>query len=106
DRENSVDNLAKTIDKLATDMYWPWTVCILLATGLFFTVRTRFVQWRRFPEALRTMVATQQATAGGALSPFQAFMTGLAATIGVGNIAGVAMAIIQGGPGALFWIWC
>jgi alanine or glycine:cation symporter, AGCS family len=101
-----MDQLAKTIDQLATDMYWPWTVCILLATGVFFTVRTRWVQLRRFPEAVRTMVATQQSSAGGALSPFQAFMTGLAATIGVGNIAGVATAIIQGGPGALFWIWC
>ena len=58
-----------------------------------------FVQFRRLPEAVRTMVATQQAGAGGALSPFQAFMTGLAATIGVGNIAGVATAIISGGPG-------
>lgn len=101
-----MDDLAKTIDELATAMYWPWTVCILLATGVFFTVRTRFVQWRRFPEAVRTMVAAQQSSAGGALSPFQAFMTGLAATIGVGNIAGVATAIISGGPGALFWIWC
>jgi AGCS family alanine or glycine:cation symporter len=52
------------------------------------------------------MLASQQAGAGGALSPFQAFMTALAATIGVGNIAGVAAAIISGGPGALFWIWC
>jgi AGCS family alanine or glycine:cation symporter len=51
------------------------------------------------------MVATQQAGAGGAISPFQAFMTGLAATIGTGNIVGVATAIVSGGPGALFWIW-
>jgi AGCS family alanine or glycine:cation symporter len=52
------------------------------------------------------MVAQQSKDAkGGALSPFQAFMTALAASIGTGNIAGVATAIISGGPGALFWIW-
>jgi AGCS family alanine or glycine:cation symporter len=100
-----MNDFAAKIDWLATAMYWPWTVCILLAMGIFFTIRTRFVQVRRFREALGTMVATQQSGAGGALSPFQAFMTGLAATIGTGNIAGVATAIIQGGPGALFWIW-
>jgi AGCS family alanine or glycine:cation symporter len=100
-----MNDFAAKIDWLATAMYWPWTVCILLAMGIFFTIRTRFVQVRRFREALSTMVATQQSGSGGALSPFQAFMTGLAATIGTGNIAGVATAIIQGGPGALFWIW-
>ena len=100
-----MDDFAKTIDELATAMYWPWTVGVLLATGVFFTLRTGFVQVRRFPEAVRTMVATQQAGAGGALTPFQAFMTAIAATIGTGNIAGVATAIVSGGPGALFWIW-
>ena len=100
-----MDTIAQRIDAAATAMFMPWTVGVLLATGLYFTIRTGFVQIRRFPEAARTMVATQQAGAGGALSPFQAFMTGLAATIGVGNIAGVAAAIISGGPGALFWIW-
>jgi alanine or glycine:cation symporter, AGCS family len=91
-----MQEFAELIDKAATAMYWPWTVGLLLATGAFFTFRTRFVQIRRLPEAFRTMVASQQAGAGGALSPFQAFMTALAATIGTGNIAGVATAIIQG----------
>jgi AGCS family alanine or glycine:cation symporter len=86
-------------------MYWPWTVGVLMAAGVFLTVRTRAVQVRRFREATRTMIAAQQASAGGALSPFQAFMTALAATIGTGNIAGIATAIVSGGPGALFWIW-
>jgi len=102
----SMDRFAQYVQNAADVMFMPYTVCILLAMGVFFTLRTRFVQFRRLPEAFRTMVATQQAGAGGALSPFQAFMTGLAATIGVGNIAGVATAIIKGGPGALFWIWC
>ena len=98
--------LADLIQRAADAMFMPWTVALLLAAGLFFSWRTRLVQVRRLGEATRTMVAAQQAGAGGALSPFQAFMTGLAATIGVGNIAGVATAIIAGGPGALFWIWC
>jgi len=101
-----MQQLAENIDKAASAMYWPWTICLLFGAGIFFTFRTGLVQIRRLPEAARTMVAVQQAGAGGALSPFQAFMTGLAATIGVGNIAGVAAAIISGGPGALFWIWC
>ncbi|MDH4065600.1 MAG: amino acid carrier protein [Acidobacteriota bacterium] len=80
-------------------------VWMLLGAGAFLTVRYRFVQFRRLPEAFRAMVAQQSAAAGGALTPFQAFMTALGASIGTGNIAGVATAIISGGPGALFWIW-
>src|SRR4030095_17076137 len=79
---------------------------LLLATGVFLTARFGIVQLRRLPEAFRAMVAQQSKTAtGGVLSPFQSFMTALAASIGTGNIAGVATAIVSGGPGALFWIW-
>ena len=81
-------------------------VITLLATGLFLTIRFRFVQIFRFREAFRETVASRQSGASGPLSPLQAFMTSLAATIGTGNIAGVATAIVSGGPGALFWIWC
>jgi AGCS family alanine or glycine:cation symporter len=89
-----------------TDVLFLWLVVpVLLGTGLFLTVRFNVVQVRRFGEALRTMVAQQAQGATGILSPFQAFMTALGASIGTGNIAGVATAIISGGPGALFWIW-
>src|SRR4051794_1065550 len=81
-------------------------VVTLMATGLFFTIRFRFVQIVRFREAFRETLASRQSGASGPLSPLQAFMTSLAATIGTGNIAGVATAIVLGGPGALFWIWC
>src|SRR3954464_12053638 len=81
-------------------------VVTLMATGLFFTIRFRFVQVFRFREAFRETLAGRQSGASGPLSPLQAFMTSLAATIGTGNIAGVATAIALGGPGALFWIWC
>ncbi len=101
-----MDQFAQSIQNAADAMYWPWAVCIAMATAAFFSLRTGFVQVRRFREAVRSMVAAQQSGAGGAISPFQAFMTGLAATIGTGNIVGVATAIVSGGPGALFWIWC
>lgn len=99
------DQFAQTIQSAADAMFMPWTVGVLLATGALFTIRTGLIQVRRLPEAVR-MTVGQSNGAGGALSPFQAFMTALGATIGVGNIAGVATAIIAGGPGALFWIWC
>jgi AGCS family alanine or glycine:cation symporter len=91
----------------ASNLVWgPWTVALLLGTGVFLTLRYRFVQLRRLPEALRSMKPPGEAGAKGTLSPFQAFMTGLGASTGTGNIAGVATAIVTGGPGALFWIWC
>jgi AGCS family alanine or glycine:cation symporter len=91
----------------ASNAVWgPWTIFLLLGTGLFLTIRLGFVQVVRFPDAVRTMVPAAQSGARGALTPFQAFMTALAASIGTGNIAGVATAVVTGGPGAVFWIWC
>jgi AGCS family alanine or glycine:cation symporter len=83
----------------------PWVVGVLLGAGLFLTVRTGFVQVRRFGEACQVVLVRRRSGEKGALTPFQAFMTALAASIGTGNIAGVATAIVSGGPGALFWIW-
>jgi AGCS family alanine or glycine:cation symporter len=97
--------LSGAIFRAADLVYGPWTIALLLGIGLYLTVRLRFVQVRRFRDAARSFVPSAS-EGGGALSPFQAFMTALAATIGVGNIAGVATAIVSGGPGALFWIWC
>src|SRR6187200_143799 len=83
----------------------PWVVLVLLGTGAYLTVRTGFVQVRRFGEAWRVALVRRSSEGAGALTPFQAFMTSLGASIGTGNIAGVATAIVSGGPGALFWIW-
>jgi AGCS family alanine or glycine:cation symporter len=77
---------------------------VLLGAGLWLTVRTGVVQLRRFGEAWR-VAFVRYGEGAGALTPFQAFMTALGASIGTGNIAGVATAIVSGGPGALFWIW-
>ena len=97
--------LADAIDAFTTAMFMPWLVGILLLSGLYLTVRTGFVQVRRFAEAWSVAFVRRGTGSVGAITPFQAFMTSLAASIGTGNIAGVATAIVSGGPGALFWIW-
>ena len=100
-----MDQLESRIVNLAEQLV-PWMVWVLMATALFFTLRLRFVQFARFAEAIRETIRSRQTAQSGALAPLQAFLTSLAATIGVGNIVGVATAIVSGGPGALFWIWC
>ncbi len=97
--------LATLIQAAADWLFMPWIVVTLLGTGLFLTIRTRVVQVRRFGEACRVAFVRRGSGPAGALTPFQAFMTALGASIGTGNIAGVATAIVTGGPGALFWIW-
>jgi AGCS family alanine or glycine:cation symporter len=97
--------MAEAIQNVANAIFMPWVVAILLGSGLFLTIRTRFVQFRRFGDAVRAMLAREKPGVGGVLTPFQAFMTALGASVGTGNIAGVATAVIAGGPGALFWIW-
>ena len=98
--------LADLIQAAADWLFVPVLVIVLFGTGIFLTIRLRFVQVRRFGEALRAFFGGRTGGAQGALTPFQAFMTALAATIGTGNIAGVAAGIVSGGPGVLFWIWC
>jgi AGCS family alanine or glycine:cation symporter len=93
------------IQSAADALFMPWVVGLLLGAGVWLTLRTQIVQVRRFSEAWRIAFASRGTGAPGALTPFQAFMTALAASIGTGNIAGVATAIVSGGPGALFWIW-
>ena len=98
--------IASAVQSAADHLFMPWLVVLLLASGLYLTLRYRVVQIRRFGDALAAFIGREDAGASGVLSPFQAFMTALAATIGTGNIAGVAAGIVSGGPGALFWIWC
>jgi AGCS family alanine or glycine:cation symporter len=98
-------SLAQAIFRASDAVYGPWVAVPLLGIGLFLTVRLRLVQVAHFREAVRSF--RPAASAGeGVLSPFQSFMTALAASIGTGNIAGVATAVVSGGPGAVFWIWC
>lgn len=83
---------------------WDLTIVLLLGVGLFFTITTGLVQLRLLPQSIREMWGGR-ATDGDSLTPFQAFATGLASRVGVGNIGGVATAIALGGPGAVFWMW-
>lgn len=101
-----VESLTRAVTWASNLVWGPWTIALLLGTGVFLTLRYRFPQLSRLREALRTLAPKTAAGAAGALSPFQAFMTGLGASVGTGNIAGVATAIVAGGPGAVFWIWC
>jgi AGCS family alanine or glycine:cation symporter len=98
--------ISAAIQSAADALFVPWLIILLFGSGLFLTLRYGVVQVRRFRDAVRSFVSGQEEGAGGALSPFQAFMTAMAATIGTGNIAGVAAGIVSGGPGVLFWIWC
>ena len=88
------------------DLLWgPGTLALLLGTGLFLTIRMRFLPWRRLGCALRSALGRDaRQVKGGGVSPFAALMTTLAATIGTGNIVGVATALVAGGPGALIWM--
>ena len=78
-------------------------IYLLIGAGIYFTVRTRFVQVRYFGRMLRQL--RRSGSQEGGISSFQAFCVGLAARVGVGNIAGVAIALSAGGPGAVFWMW-
>ena len=85
----------------------PAMVCIF-GVGLYLSIRTNFLQIRKFPYAIKTTLGRifrKRDASDGAITPFQAVCTALAATVGTGNIAGVAGAIAIGGPGAIFWMW-
>lgn len=85
---------------------WSGLVYMLLGVGIFFTVATGFVQFRLLGRSIKEMLGgRKQGDDPHGITPFQAFVTGLASRVGVGNIAGVAIAISVGGPGAVFWMW-
>ncbi|WP_105190693.1 alanine/glycine:cation symporter family protein [Pseudoalteromonas sp. T1lg48] len=79
-------------------------IYLLIAAGLFFTLRLGFIQFRDFGHSFKVMFASREGAKGG-ISSFQAFCTSLAARVGTGNMAGVAVALYLGGPGAIFWMW-
>lgn len=97
------------INSAVNNFVWgvPAMVCII-GVGLLLSIRTGFIQIRKFGYAMRTTIGRifrKREASDGALTPFQAVCTALAATVGTGNIAGVAGAIAIGGPGAVFWMW-
>jgi len=91
---------------LASDWVWGYPLIILLlGTGLYLSFLLKGIQFRGLIEALKLSFSKSSAKGEGDISHYQALMTALAATVGTGNIAGVATAIVAGGPGALFWMW-
>lgn len=90
----------------ATPSAFPFMIVLLLSFGLFITIRLGFIQLRRFAHGVRVVTGYYDDPEDvGDVSHFQALSTALSATVGIGNIAGVAIAIHYGGPGALFWMW-
>ncbi len=101
--------LIEEINSAVNNFIWgvPAMVCII-GVGLYLSIRTGFIQIRKFKYAMKTTIGRifkKRDASDGSITPFQAVCTALAATVGTGNIAGVAGAIAIGGPGAVFWMW-
>jgi AGCS family alanine or glycine:cation symporter len=99
----------ESVNNVVNNFIWgvPAMICII-GVGLLLSFRTRFLQICKFPYAMKVTIGRmlrKRDASDGALTPFQAVCTALAATVGTGNIAGVAGAIAIGGPGAVFWMW-
>ena len=99
----------EAVNSAVNNFIWgvPAMICII-GVGLYLSIRTRFLQIRKLPYAIKTTIGRvfrKREASDGAMTPFQAVCTALAATVGTGNIAGVAGAIAIGGPGAVFWMW-
>lgn len=99
-----MEDLANQIQAVADWLTLHLTVWVLVGTGLFLTIASRGVQFRHFPSMIRAATGSRQGAQGG-ISSFQAFTISLAARVGVGNVFGVAAALLMGGPGAIFWMW-
>ena len=102
-------NTIESINNVINNFIWgvPAMICII-GVGLYLSIRTRFLQIRKFPYSMKVTLGRmmkKKEASDGALTPFQAVCTALAATVGTGNVAGVAGAIAIGGPGAVFWMW-
>lgn len=102
-------SVIESVNTTVNNFIWgvPAMICII-GVGLYLSIRTNFLQIRKFPYAIKTTLGRmlrKREASDGSMTPFQAVCTALAATVGTGNIAGVAGAIAIGGPGAVFWMW-
>lgn len=100
----------EAVNKVLNDFIWGVPAMVMIiGAGLLLSFKTRFIQIRRFKDAIRNTIGRmfeKKNAQDGSLTPFQAVCTALSATVGTGNIAGVAGAITIGGPGTVFWMWC
>ncbi|MCQ2398071.1 MAG: amino acid carrier protein, partial [Sphaerochaetaceae bacterium] len=99
----------QNVNSAVNGIVWGWPAMILiLGVGLFLTVGMRGIQFRKFGYTMKNTIGKafqKQVSTEGSITPFQAVCTALAATVGTGNVAGVAGAVCLGGPGAVFWMW-
>ena len=103
-----MERLNEIVTKVDDFVWGPVMLILLVGTGIFLTIRTKFLPWRNLGYALKSTLSKEARTKSrgeGDVSPFSALTTALAATIGTGNIVGVATAMVSGGPGALVWMW-
>ncbi|MBO5516198.1 MAG: sodium:alanine symporter family protein [Schwartzia sp.] len=97
-------NIEQLLNDVNNFVWGPIMLALLVGTGVFLTVRLKFLPWRNLMYAIR-MIFEKKDQHEGDISPFQSLMTALSATVGTGNIVGVATAMVLGGPGALVWMW-
>ena len=101
-----MEQLISSINDPINGVVWGWPMVFLIAfTGFVLMLGLRFMPLQRLPYGVRMLLRSENKETEGDITPFQALMTSLSATIGTGNIAGVAGAIAIGGPGAVFWMW-
>ncbi|MDE6469658.1 MAG: sodium:alanine symporter family protein [Eubacterium sp.] len=103
-----MEKLQEIISAMSDFVWGPVMLVFLVGTGIFLTIRLKFLPWRNLGSSLKMLFSkeSRQTDNGkGDISPFSALMTALAATVGTGNIVGVATAMVMGGPGALVWMW-
>ena len=93
------------LNQLSSIVWGPVMLAFLLGIGIFLSLGLNTFPWRKTPYAFKILWCSRRSDQPGDISPFQALMTALSATVGTGNIAGVATAIFLGGPGAIFWMW-
>lgn len=108
---NTILSIVEKVNASVNGFVWgPVMLTLLIGTGLFLSIRTGFAQFRRFGYAIKNTIGSlfskeQHNKDASGVSPFQAVATAMAGTIGTGSIAGIATAIVSGGPGAVFWMW-
>ena len=103
-----MDSADHILSQIAGLVWGPFMLLLIMGVGIYLTVHTRFLAWRKLPYALSLVFgkeAHKKEKGAGEVSSFGSLATALAATIGTGNIAGVATAMVLGGPGALVWMW-
>lgn len=100
-----LDTINTVLGKIDSFVWGIPLIALILLSGLFLTIRLKGVQFRKLPHAFKKMFANEKSGQHGEVSSFAALCTALSATIGTGNIVGVATAVVAGGPGALFWMW-